>query len=82
ILTILAVVVLRYTQPDAERPYKVWAYPLTPLIFVAVIGGYMVSLLMSEQFLFNTLIGLTIVATGIPFYFYWNKNNGTTEEAE
>ncbi len=82
ILTILAVVVLRYTQPDAERPYKVWAYPLTPIIFVTVIGGYMVSLLMSEQFLFNTLIGLTIVATGIPFYFYWNKNNRTTEEAK
>lgn len=35
-LTVLGVIVLRYRQPDLPRPYKAWAYPVTPFIFLAV----------------------------------------------
>jgi basic amino acid/polyamine antiporter, APA family len=35
-LTVLGVIVVRYRQPDLPRPYKVWGYPLTPFIFLAV----------------------------------------------
>lgn len=75
ILAIAAVIVLRFTRPDAERPYKAWGYPFTPMLFLAVITGYLVSLLTNAEFIFNTLIGLGIVAAGIPFYFYWEKKN-------
>ena len=75
ILAIAAVIVLRFTRPDAKRPYKAWGYPVTPLLFLTVITGYLVSLLTNAEFIFNTLIGLGIVAVGIPFYFYWEKKN-------
>lgn len=35
-LTVLGVIVLRVTQPDLERPYRAWGYPVTPIIFLAV----------------------------------------------
>jgi amino acid transporter len=31
----LAVPVLRRKEPNAERPYRVWGYPITPLLFAA-----------------------------------------------
>ena len=34
-LTVLAVIILRWRQPDAPRPYKTWLYPLPPLIYAA-----------------------------------------------
>jgi len=36
ILTVLAVIWLRYRKPDAPRPYRAWGYPVTPVIFVLV----------------------------------------------
>ncbi len=75
IIAIGSVIVLRFTRPDAKRPYKAWGYPVTPLLFLAVITGYLVSLLTNMEFIYNTLIGLAIVAAGFPFYFYWEKKN-------
>ena len=34
--TSLAVIVLRVRQPEVQRPFKTWAYPLTPLVFAGV----------------------------------------------
>jgi amino acid transporter len=36
--TSLSVIVLRYKDPDVERPFKVTGYPFTPLIFAGVCG--------------------------------------------
>ncbi|MCB9596693.1 MAG: amino acid permease [Sandaracinaceae bacterium] len=33
-LTVLGVIVLRVRQPDLERPYRTWGYPVTPIVFV------------------------------------------------
>lgn len=75
IIAIGSVIVLRFTRPDAERPYRAWGFPVTPLLFLAVITGYLVSLLTNVEFIYNTLVGLAIVAAGFPFYFYWEKKN-------
>jgi len=34
--TSLSVIVLRFKEPDVERPYKVTGYPITPLVFSGV----------------------------------------------
>lgn len=75
IIAIGSVIVLRFTRPDAKRPYRAWGYPITPLLFLAVITGYLASLLTNVEFIYNTLIGLAIVAVGFPFYFYWERKN-------
>ena len=33
LFTVLGVMVLRVTRPEIARPYRVWAYPLPPIIF-------------------------------------------------
>ena len=35
-LTVFGVLILRYREPDLDRPYRSFAYPLTPLLFVAL----------------------------------------------
>ena len=32
-LAVVGVIVLRRREPDLPRPYRVWAYPLTPIFF-------------------------------------------------
>ncbi len=71
IIAVLAVVVLRFTQPDALRPYKAWGYPLTPIVFTVVTTGYLITLLTNPQSLVETLVGIAITLAGIPFYLYW-----------
>jgi APA family basic amino acid/polyamine antiporter len=40
-LAVLGVIVLRHAQPGLKRPYRVWAYPLTPIVFLLVTGFMM-----------------------------------------
>jgi hypothetical protein len=68
LLTLIAVMVLRRTRPDAPRPYRAFGYPVTPLVCATVVTGYLLTLLTEPTALVRTLLGLAIVATGIPFY--------------
>ena len=65
-LAVSTVLVLRRTRPELERPYRVWGYPATPLLFSAF-SLY----LMYSAFFFNlksTLAGIAVVLAGVPAY--------------
>lgn len=66
-LAVLGVIVLRFTRPDLARPYKVWAYPLTPLVFLGV-TGFMMYYLVSERPL-QSLASLGLMALGLVLFF-------------
>lgn len=36
LLVVLGLFWLRFTRPDADRPFRAWGYPFTPLLFSAV----------------------------------------------
>ncbi len=36
LLTVAGLFVFRHREPDAERPYEAWAYPATPLVYLAL----------------------------------------------
>jgi len=66
-LTVLGVIVLRYRQPYLRRPYRAWAYPLTPFLFLAVTGFVLGHLLIERPLqsvasLFTMMVGLLIYA--------------------
>jgi basic amino acid/polyamine antiporter, APA family len=66
-LAVLGVIVLRYTQPGLTRPYRVWAYPLTPVVFLLVTGFMMYYLatqrpMQSLASLATLLAGLVVFA--------------------
>ena len=66
-LTISGVFILRKKQPDAERPYKVFAYPILPAVYVIVAIAISIDLLIEIPK--TTWPGIIIVLIGIPFYY-------------
>jgi APA family basic amino acid/polyamine antiporter len=66
-LAVLGVIVLRVTRPDLPRPYRVWAYPVTPLVFLGV-TGFMMYYLISERPL-QSLASLGLMASGLVLFF-------------
>jgi basic amino acid/polyamine antiporter, APA family len=73
--TVGSVIVLRYKQPELKRPYRLWGYPIVPLLFV-LIHLWIVWGSVTEKPK-ESLIGLIIVCLGIPVYWIWRrKKNG------
>ena len=73
-------------MPDAHRPYKVWGYPVVPIIFVLFAAAFLVFSLESdyEQYvrglavgsdpILNSVYGLVILVSGLPFYFLFRRS--------
>jgi APA family basic amino acid/polyamine antiporter len=73
ILTIAGLFVLRYKQPNAERPYKAFGYPVLPAIYIVMaVFIDIVLLLYKPQF---TWPGLIIVLLGIPVFYIWRSRS-------
>jgi APA family basic amino acid/polyamine antiporter len=77
--TVGSVIVLRYKRPDLHRPYKLWGYPVVPILFI-VIHLWIVWGSVTEN-PFSSLVGLFIVCLGIPAYLIWRKRSGLEELA-
>jgi APA family basic amino acid/polyamine antiporter len=71
LMTAVSVFVLRRKQPALPRPYRVIAYPVVPVLFSAVAALLLVSTFQTRPR--ESLMGLALMALGIPFYFYWKR---------
>ena len=65
-LTAAAVVVLRLREPRRERPFRVWGYPFTPILFTAACLGMAVSVVATSTA--NALATAIILAAGALAY--------------
>ena len=63
----VGVMVLRATRPEIARPYRVWAYPIPPIIFSAITLWMMFYLLLSKTS--QSLAGLATALVGLLLYF-------------
>ncbi|MBM3757193.1 MAG: amino acid permease [Acidobacteria bacterium] len=70
-----SVLVLRKKRPDLARPYKTLGYPAVPIVFVLVAIALLLSTLLKSPR--ESLMGLVIMAAGIPFYLHWNSKRRT-----
>jgi APA family basic amino acid/polyamine antiporter len=82
-----AVIVLRRREPAAPRPFKVSWYPLVPVVFVCFglvylvltlcndVAAYRAAVAAGQTALLNCALGLALVLSGTPIYFYyrWRK---------
>ena len=66
-LGVLAVIVLRFRQPDRERPYRTWGYPIVPALFLVVYVWFMMQIYQSNPLESRT--GLAFIALGVPVFF-------------
>ncbi len=65
------VFVFRHRDPQADRPYRVWGYPLVPAIFVLVSG-----VLLGFTFkgnLPNSAYGTLAILLGIPVFYIFKR---------
>jgi APA family basic amino acid/polyamine antiporter len=85
-LAAFSVFTLRRRMPDAPRPYRVWGYPFTSIIFIAFASMYVLFTLYTDILnyrhgsapLINSLMGLVWVAVGIPGYLCWSRSRRNT----
>ena len=66
------VFIYRAKLPNAPRPYRVPAYPLTPIAFIVAAGALVVNTVVSQPV--RAGIGLAIVFLGAPAYLFWRRN--------
>lgn len=69
--TALGVLLMRHRQPDRERPYRVIGYPFVPIFFGGCCALLVVMTLINQPR--EALTGLGLIATGLPFYWFWRK---------
>ena len=67
-----SIFVFRRTRADWPRPFKVPGYPLTPALFVLSAWGIVLNALFKQP-MNQTLLGIGVVATGVPAYFIWKR---------
>jgi APA family basic amino acid/polyamine antiporter len=67
LLTVLGVIVLRATRPEIPRPYRVWLYPLPPIVFATITLWMMIYLLRVHTI--ESLAGLATTILGLLVYF-------------
>jgi basic amino acid/polyamine antiporter, APA family len=71
LLTVIGVIVLRASRPNVSRPYRVWLYPLPPLLFAAITIWMMIYLLISKTT--ESVAGMVTAIVGFLLYFCAGK---------
>ncbi len=79
ILTIAGVFILRKRNPNAERPYRAFGYPVVPALYILGAGFILLILFVYQPA--TTLPGLAIVLLGLPVYYIFRRLPGRTERA-
>ena len=70
--TALGVFILRKKMPNANRPYKVWGYPFVPAIVILFSAALFINTIATQPR--EAIIGLTLMLTGVPMWFWMCLN--------
>ncbi|MGI9114579.1 MAG: APC family permease [Chthoniobacterales bacterium] len=79
-LTVFGLFVLRWRQPNLERPFRAWGYPVTPLIFLAVSAWMLWHLLEEPSTRTPSLLGLATALSGLVVYSLSSKEASPKRE--
>ena len=66
LLTVSGVFVLRVREPDAERPYRAWGFPFTPLAYLGVTLWTLIYLGLERPA--EALMAIPLIGTGLVLY--------------
>ena len=79
-LMVASVFVFRKTRPEADRPYRTFGYPITPMIYV----GLATLLIVNFVYLSPRVsgIGFLIASSGLPVYFLWSRLGRASAEPD
>jgi len=74
-LTAVALIRLRIKEPQLPRPFRVWGYPWTPVIFGIVACAIALNLWLARPI--RSSVGLAIIIIGVPFFYRWRRRATT-----
>jgi APA family basic amino acid/polyamine antiporter len=69
----LAVLQLRRKEPDANRPFRVPGYPVTPLLFVASAALLVGNTVIAQPV--RAAAGITVMLAGMPAFYLWRAKS-------
>ncbi len=70
-LNAIAMIRLRMKQPDLNRPYRAFGYPVTAYVFLVAAIALTVNLWLVRPV--RSTLGLLVIAAGIPLFYRWRK---------
>lgn len=70
-LTVGGIFVVRKKIPRSSRPFQVWGYPYTPLLFILIAVCFVLNTIFAAPK--ESGIGAALILTGIPAYYYWKR---------
>ena len=70
--------VFRQRDPDADRPYRVWGYPVVPVLFVGV-SALLLYFTFTDN-LPNSAYGMLAILAGIPVFYFFARRRQVTEK--
>jgi APA family basic amino acid/polyamine antiporter len=73
--TVLSLFVLRWRQPDIERPYRTFLYPLPPLIYLSLTGWTLWFVLVNRPV--EGLFGIGVIGSGLLVYWLLRDKHKT-----
>ena len=72
----LSVIVLRRRSPDAQRPFRVPGYPMTPALFALAAGALVLNTIFTQPA--RAAVGLGVVVVGISAFARWRTRQRAT----
>jgi APA family basic amino acid/polyamine antiporter len=70
-ITSSSIFVFRRREPAASRPYKVWGYPVVPVLFVLA-SAILLYYTFTDNLL-NSAMGSLVILAGIPVFYYFRR---------
>lgn len=70
-MAVFSVIVLRIKQPNLDRPYRAWGYPVTPILFCLTMIGFIIDVCIKQPQ--EMIFGFGLLFIGIPLYWLSNR---------
>lgn len=68
---VAGVILLRIKRPGLIRPYRMWGYPVTPILFLLITAWFLGNMIVTRPV--PSLAGLGLILTGVPIYYVWAR---------
>jgi basic amino acid/polyamine antiporter, APA family len=65
--------IFRKRLKDADRPYKTFGYPVTPIIFISITIWFVINMMINKPL--HMGIGFGLLVLGLPVYFFFKRKN-------
>jgi APA family basic amino acid/polyamine antiporter len=79
-LAAAGIFIFRKKMKNADRPYKTFGYPVTPLIFIGINIWFVTNIMINKPL--HMAIGFGFLLLGVPFYLYFRKKNAAAKQSE